>query len=59
MERGGRGANDRGGHWPCLHGIVFFFLCCLLPGPQEGQVLRIGLLVALGECHGAGVRVLR
>jgi len=36
-------------------------LCCFLQGPQKGQVLRIGLLVALGsagECHGAeGVRV--
>ena len=34
-------------------------LCCLLQGPQVGQGLRIGLLVALGECHGAEVRVLR
>ena len=28
-------------------------LCCLLQGVKEGKRLRIGLLVALGECHGA------
>ena len=34
-------------------------LCCLFPGLQEGQGLQIGLLVALGGCHGAEVRVSR
>ena len=33
----------------------FPLLCCLLQGPQKGQKLRIGLLVALGECHGVVV----
>ena len=52
VGRGGRGVNGRG---PPHHVIS---LCCLLQGLQEGQGLRIGLLVALGECHGAEVRVL-
>ena len=33
-------------------------LCCLLQGPQDGQGLRIGVLVAHGKRHGAEVRVL-
>ena len=36
-----------------------FLLWCLLQGLQEGQGLWTGLPVALGECHGAEVRVLR
>ena len=35
------------------------FLWCLLPVLQEEQGLQIGLLVALGERHGAEVRVSR
>ena len=42
---------------PSPHHVLL--LCCLLQGPQEGQGLPIGLLVALGECHGAEVRVSR
>ena len=42
---------------PSPHHVLL--LCCLLQGPQVGQGLRVGLLVALGECHGAEVRVLR
>ena len=42
---------------PSPHHVLL--LWCLLPGPQEGQGLQIGLLVALGECHGAEVRVSR
>ena len=38
------------------HGIL---LWCLLLVLQEDQELQIGLLVALGECHGAEVRVSR
>ena len=38
---------------------IFIFIYCPLQGHQEGQGLRIGLLAALGECHGAEVRVLR
>ena len=36
-----------------------FLLWCLLPGLHEVQGLQIGLLVALGERHGAEVRVSR
>ena len=60
VVRGGRGANGRGGAWvlvPSPHHVLS--LCCLLQGPQVEQGLLVGLLVALGECHGAEVRVLR
>ena len=39
---------------PSPHHVLL--LCCLLQGLQEGQGLRIGMLVALGECHGAEVK---
>ena len=39
--------------------LVISQLCCLLQGLQVGQGLRVGLPVIPGECHGAGVRVLR
>ena len=42
---------------PSPHHVTL--LWCLLPVLQEGQGLQIGLLVALGECHGAEVRVSR
>ena len=42
---------------PSPHHVLL--LWCLLPGLQEGQGLRVELLVALGECHGAEVHVLR
>ena len=42
---------------PSPHHVLL--LWCLLPGLQEGQGLQIGLLVALGERHGAEVRVSR
>ena len=42
---------------PSPHHVLL--LCCLLPGLQKRKGLRIGLLAALGECHGAEVRVLR
>ena len=48
------------GAWVFVHKPHHFILLrCLLQGTQEGQELRIELLVALGECHGAEVRVLR
>ena len=40
----------------CAFALVSF---ARASGVQEGQGLQIGLLVALGECHGAEVRVLR
>jgi len=40
-----------------LRRIVFISSGCLLQGLQEEQGLRVGLSVALGECHGAEVRV--
>ena len=50
----------RGSAWVFVpsphHGLL---LCCLLQRPQVWQGLWIGLLVALGERHGAEVRVLR
>ena len=47
-----------GGAWVfVLSAHHVLLLCCLLQGLQEGQGLRIGLLVALGGCHGAEVRV--
>ena len=49
-----------GGAWvfvPSAHHAPL--LCCLLQGSQAWQGLWIGLLVALGERHGAEVRVLR
>jgi len=42
---------------PSPHHVLL--LCCLLQGLQVWQGLRIELLVARGECHGAEVRVLR
>ena len=39
---------------PSPHHVLL--LWCLLPGLQEGQGLQIGLLVALGECHGSQKR---
>ena len=42
---------------PSPHRVLL--LWCLLPVLQEEQGLQIGLLVALGECHGAEVRVSR
>ena len=42
---------------PSPHHVLL--LCCLLQGLQKGQGLRVELLAALGECHGAEVRVLR
>ena len=42
---------------PSPHHVLL--LCCLLQGPQVGQELQIELLFALGECHGAEVRMLR
>ena len=42
---------------PSPHHVISLY--CLLQGLQKGQGLRIGLLAALGECHGAEVRVLR
>ena len=54
------GCGAWGAAWvlvPSPHHVLL--LWCLLPGAQEGQVLRIGLQVALWECHGAEVRVLR
>ena len=41
---------------PSAHHVLL--LCCLLQGPQVRQELRIGLLIAPGERHGAEVRVL-
>ena len=38
---------------PSPHHVLL--LWCLLPGPQEGQELQIGLPVALGEYHGVVV----
>ena len=52
MAAGGRGSS-------CLHRIKFFCPVVFCKGINRGQGLRIGLLVALGECHGAEVRVLR
>ena len=49
-----------GGAWvflPSPHHVLLLF--CLLQGPQKRKGLRIGLLVALGERHGAEVRVFR
>ena len=48
-----------GGMGPRAFSASCFLLWCLLQGPQVWQGLRIGLLVARGECHGAEVRVLR
>ena len=42
-----------------LYRIMFFALLLFLQGHQVWQGLRIGLLGALGERHGAGMRVLR
>ena len=56
MGRGGRSANGLGGHGPsCLHRIKFFSSAVFCKGFKRGQGLRIGLLVALGECHGVVV----
>ena len=60
MGRGGRGANGPGGAWvtvPSPHHVLLLY--CFLKGPQVELGLRVGLLVALGECHGAEFRVLR
>ena len=60
VGRGGRGANGRGGRESsCLHRIMSFCSAVFCQGLGRGQGLRIGLLVALGECHGAEVRVSR
>ena len=40
---------------PSPHRVLL--LCSLLQRPQKRQGLRVGLLVARGECHGAEVRV--
>ena len=48
-----------GGMGPHAFTASCFLLCCLMQGLQNEQGLRIGLLVALGECHEAEVRVLR
>ena len=42
---------------PSPHHVLL--LCCLLPAHQNKKGLRVGLLVALGGCYGAVVRVLR
>ena len=42
---------------PSPHHVISLY--CLLQGLQKGQGLRIELLAALGESHGAEVRVLR
>ena len=65
LRCGGRGAWGAWCQWP--RGAWIFvpsphhvlLLCRLLQGPQVGQELRIELPVALGERHGAEVRVLR
>ena len=60
MGRGGRGANGRGGRGSsCLQRIIFFCSAVFCKGLRVGQELRIELLIALGERHGAEVRVLR
>ena len=51
MAAGGMG--PRGFAASCSFALVSF------SGPQEVQGLKIGLLVALGECHWAEVRVSR
>ena len=48
-----------GGMGPRASPHHVLLLWWLLQRPQKGQGLRAGLLVALGECHGAEVRVLR
>ena len=40
----------------CLHRIMFFCSAVFCKGFKRGQGLRIGLPVALGECHVAEVR---
>ena len=60
LEAGSAWCQWPRGAWvlvPSPHHVLL--LWCLLPGLQEGQGLQIGLLVALGECHGAEVRVSR
>ena len=57
---GGVVPMTEGGAWVFVtspHHVLL--LCCLLKEPQAGQEPRIELLVALGERHGAEVRVLR
>ena len=49
-----------GGAWVFVtspHHVLL--LCYLLQNTQVEQGLRAGLLAALGECHGAELRVLR
>ena len=58
VGRGGRGADCRGGRGvfvPSPHRV--HLPCCLLQGLWKEKGPRVGLLVALEECHGAGVRV--
>ena len=48
-----------GGMGPRAFTASCSFALLFLQGSQEGQGLRIGLLVAPGECHDAEVRVSR
>ena len=60
VGRGGRGAYSLGGRGSsCLHRIKFFRPVVFCKGFKRGQGLRIGLPVALGECHGAEMRLSR
>ena len=59
VGRRGRGAHGHWGHGSsCLHRIMFFCSAVFCKGLKRGKRLRIGVLVAHGERHGAEVRVL-